>query len=294
MLYYYNMNIVYEQDVVRIENLKNFHPHQIFENGQSFRFTPLTESVYEGVAWERYLRVEICADNSVLLSPVSKKDFLNIWFTYFDLGRDYSVLFARSEDKALTLGKTYAEGLRVLRQQPLETLISFIISANNNIKRIRGIIENICQRFGTALSYGDKQYYTFPTAERLSCATDEQLRDCGCGYRAPYVIKTARMVAEGYTLDKPFQLPYTQAKKYLMQFPGVGPKVSDCILLFAYGKVEAFPADVWIKRVLEKVYAFSGTDTQIQQFARSTFGRYAGLAQQYLFYYARENRNADQ
>ena len=176
----------------------------------------------------------------------------------------------------------------MLNQQPFELLISAIVSANNNLKRIKSIVEKICAACGEPFLAEGRRFYRFPVPERLAALTEEELLDCGCGYRAPYILASARAVADGFDLEKVGMLPYGQAKAELCRLPGVGPKVADCILLFSLRKTDAFPADVWIKRVMERLYGFTGNDKQLYAFAREKFGPYAGIAQQYLFYYARE------
>jgi len=283
------MDVRYEGDNAVISGLKEFEPCHIFDNGQAFRFTEKAEGVYEGVAYGRFLRVSK-RGGEITLHPCNKVDFEGIWRNYFDLDRDYAALFGDCEDKALEAGRCHAAGLRILNQQPFETLISFIISANNNIGRIRGIIERICKKCGTPFEFEGKEYYAFPEPEQLASLSKADLVECGCGYRAPYIEETTGEIAEGYDLDSIRNLPYVRAKKELMHFKGVGPKVADCVLLFAFSKTDAFPADVWIKRVMSSLYSFSGNDREIYEFAKKRFGECSGIAQQYLFYYARENK----
>lgn len=282
------MEIIFENNSAIIKNLSCFEPQQIFDNGQAFRFIEV-DGAYEGVAFGRFLRVSKAGD-TVTLYPCEEREFYDIWYKYFDLERDYAALFPGCEDAALRDGRGYACGLRMLRQEPFETLISFIVSANNNIKRIRGIIDKICTRYGSPFSFEGKTYHAFPTPEQLSHATEQELTECGSGYRAPYILATAKEIAAGYDLEAVYGMEYIPAKKELTRFMGVGPKVADCVLLFAYSKTEAFPADVWIKRVMKLLYDFEGNDRQIFDFAYEKFGECAGIAQQYLFYYARENK----
>jgi N-glycosylase/DNA lyase len=171
----------------------------------------------------------------------------------------------------------------MLNQEPFETLISFIISANNNIGRIRGIIDRLCRLYGEPFGCVGGARYAFPTPERLAALEADDFFGCGCGYRAPYLRETSRAVADGFDLEGLRELPYEQAKKQLVRLKGVGPKVADCVLLFSLGKTDAFPADVWIKRVMKKLYGFEGNDKQIYEFARERFGECAGIAQQSCF-----------
>lgn len=265
-----------------------FEPRHIFENGQCFRFYPCGGGAYEGVAYGKYLRV--CKnENEVTLFPCAERDFEGIWKHYFDLDRDYGALFRECGDEALQKGRRFGCGLRVLNQQPFETLVSFIISANNNLKRIRGIVAKLCERCGEPFEAEGKTRYRFPEPAALAALGTEPLAECGSGYRAPYIKGAAQMVADGFSLEALRRLPYAEAKKELQALPGVGPKVADCVLLFSLGFYDAFPADVWIKRVMRDHYGFTGNDRQIYAFAREKFGECAGIAQQYLFFWQREN-----
>lgn len=266
-----------------------FSPRHIFENGQAFRFRQESPGIYTGVAHGRFLRVAEAA-GGVSLSPCPKAEFDAIWRHYFDLDRDYGRLFENCDDDALAAGLQFGSGLRVLNQEPFETLISFIISANNNLGRIRGIIERLCQLCGEPFLCEGQTYYKFPTPESFAARTLDELAGCGCGYRAPYVLGAAQAVQDGFPLETLRHAAYEEAKRMLCTLPGVGPKVADCVLLFSLGKKDAFPADVWIKRVMKNHYGFSGSDKQLYAYAKEKFGEYAGIAQQYLFYGAREGR----
>lgn len=281
------MKVIFKDKKAILKNPGSFDPAHIFENGQAFRFADVGNGVYEGVAHGRFLRV-YREKEDVVLYPVTKEEYAAVWEDYFDLRRAYGELFSGCDDDALERGREFAQGLRILKQQPFETLVSFIISANNNIKRIRSIVERLCVACGTPFVFEGKRYYAFPTPQQLAGMGEQELVACGAGYRAPYIKKTAQMVAQGFDLEAIGHMGYDDAKQTLMQLPGVGPKVADCVLLFAYAKMQAFPADVWVKRILKTLYNFEGTNKQICEFARAAFGENAGIAQQYLFYFARE------
>nr|MBO2493541.1 8-oxoguanine DNA glycosylase [Clostridia bacterium] len=272
-----------------LKNVKHFSPVHIFECGQAFRWN--WDGIgYVGIAGNRVIRVSYDGGN-VLLENASIEDYGSFWKHYFDMERDYGqVKDALSCDPLLERAMEYGWGIRILNQDPWEALISFIISANNNIPRIKKIIENLAFEFGKKIEWGDRDFYTFPSPADLAGASIEQLMACGCGYRADYIKRTARMVCSGeIQLNEVAKLPYQEAYKALMACPGVGPKVADCVLLFSMGKTEAFPVDVWIKRVMQYFYPESGdTNRQVKEFAWQKFGHLAGFAQQYLFYYARE------
>lgn len=180
-------------------------------------------------------------------------------------------------------------GLRVMRQPSWECLAAFLMTSFNNIARVRLMIGRLQQTFGAPVALNGFAGHTFPTAAAVAASSERELRALGLGFRAPFLLGTARRVCDGWDLEALQRVPYDEAKARIQELPGVGDKVADCILLFACGHHEAFPVDVWIKRVVERVY-FKGrrrTERQIRAFARRRFGRYAGYAQQYLFHYAR-------
>lgn len=230
------------------------------------------------------------AGGTFIIRNASIDDFKQVWFDYFDLGRDYSVVKqAVVTDHIMKEAVEYGSGIRLLRQEPWETLISFILSSNNRIPRIMKIIEDMCRYYGKVLEYGGKLYYSFPDAESLAACSLEQIQVCKAGYRCGYIHKTAARIALGeFSLQKLSALDTCEARDYLLQLYGVGNKVADCMLLFSGMKHDVFPTDVWVKRVMEQLYfKREASFKEIQQFAAKKFGEYAGIAQQYLFYYAR-------
>ena len=266
------------------------YPEVVFDCGQCFRFYP-AENGYTGVAHGKVINVSR-KDGGLFIYPCNKDDFNKIWRRYFDFNLSYTELeecFAKDEILSKTIDSS--RGMRLLIQDPFETIISFIISANNNIGRIRKIIEKICMLSGDKVFFENNVYYKFPSPEQLSILTLDQLTQCGAGYRAPYIKETSKAIADGFDLDCVYEMEYKEAKKYLLQLKGIGPKVADCILLFAFNKKNAFPVDVWIRRVLNNMYGFDPKNTnEAENFAIEHFGEYAGIAQQYLFNYARLNK----
>lgn len=288
------MELAYCENTVLINDVRDFCLEHIFECGQAFRWNP-DQSGYTGVVKDKVIHVKYNEEKKLLiLENSTMQDYHEMWRHYFDLDRDYGRLKRElaAADKVMEEAVKYGRGIRVLNQDPWETLISFIISANNNITRIKGIIERLSVKFGKEICLHGSIYYTFPTPESLAGAAEEDLKACGCGYRGPYIKKTAGMVADG--IISPGQLkklPYEEAHKTLLSCPGVGNKVADCILLYSMEKTEAFPVDVWVKRVMEYFYMGEEvTSARIKAFAAERFGKAAGLAQQYLFYYAREKK----
>ena len=284
-------NIMEGNNKVIIEGIKDFDPVHIFECGQCFRWNKEEDNSFTGVAFERVLNVK-SEDDKIILSNTNLEDFNNIWYNYFDLERDYGEMKEElSEDEILKEAVKFGSGIRILKQEPFETLISFIISANNAIPRIKSSIESLSKRYGKYIGeYNGKDYYAFPTAEALSKVDVEELKETKIGFRAKYVSSAAKRVYNGEAdLNDIKTLDTDEAREKLMEFQGVGPKVSDCILLFAMEKYDAFPIDVWVKRIMEYFYLKEDTSMKkIQRYGEEKFKDLAGFAQQYLFYYARE------
>ncbi len=251
--------------------------------GQAFRFKRKEENCFEGVAKDRYIEL-IQLENGIVLKNTSQEEYDSFWKTYFDMDRDYvSIDAAYTGDAFLKIGMEYAKGMRILRQDVFETLISFIISANNNVLRISGIIERICNACGKEIQ---PEIHAFPTVEELASLKQEDFETLGAGYRSAYLYKTAQMLLEKNELHTLVHMGYDAAIEELTKFMGVGRKVADCIALFSLGYMQAFPLDVWMKRVVFDVYGLD-KKSDVYAFIAEKFGEYAGIAQQYLFYYAK-------
>jgi len=269
-------------------NVKDFDIKQIAESGECFRWNKIGENKYRGIIGNNVCEVTQI-DNEIIIEGIEDD---NVISNYFDLTRDYGVIKEfYNGDEILKKAIEFGYGIRILNQDKFETLISFIISANNNIPRIKKSIEKISQKYGKKIIYKNEEFYAFPTPDELSCATQEELRECGVGFRDKYILKTAKEVANGeIDLEKISQLDTAKAKKELVKITGVGPKVADCILLFSMRKLDAFPIDVWVKRIMENLYIKKEVSLkEIEGYSKQKFGQYAGIAQQYLFYYIREN-----
>lgn len=240
--------------------------------GQCFRFRELGEGEYDGFAGEKYVKLIQREDGIALCCDEEDKPF---WEEYFDISLDYAVLLESFGKDGTLKAACTGRKIRVLKQQPFETLISFIISQNNNIKRITGIIDRLCRGFGEKIEAG----YAFPKAEALAGLKEEDLSELRAGFRAKYIIDAANKVAGGETdLEKIRLMSDEEAREELKKIKGVGDKVADCVLLFGLYHTSAVPKDVWIKRVNAYYYP-DGLPECV--------GRYAGIAQQYLFDYAR-------
>jgi N-glycosylase/DNA lyase len=283
-----------QADEKKIEKeIVDFEPRHTFECGQCFRWNREDDGSYTGVAHGKVLNVSKHGEK-IVFSNVDEADFENIWENYFDLTRDYSTIessLSKIDDNMIN-AVSYGTGMRILNQDPWETLISFILSANNGVPRIKGIIKKLGEAYGREIGeFRGKMFYSFPTAECLADLSVSDIRACGTGYRDKYILESARMVVEDSSLlDKIGIMEIKEARKALLNFPGVGPKVSDCILLFSMGRANAFPIDVWVKRVMEYFYLDEiNACGNIAGFADEHFGELKGFAQQYLFYYARQN-----
>ncbi|MDR2532977.1 MAG: DNA-3-methyladenine glycosylase 2 [Oscillospiraceae bacterium] len=262
-----------------------FNPELTLTGGQAFRWRRIESRCYFGIAGRRTLTIRR-ETNGVRLLGISDKE-LPFWLEYLDISTDYESIIRRlSEDTTLRKACRFAHGLRLLRQEPFETLISFIISQNNNIPRITGIIERLCMTFGAVI---EKDRFAFPEAEVLAELDEADLSAIGAGYRARYITDAARKTLSGeINLNALYKMQTEEARRELMKIKGVGGKVADCILLFAYRKSGAFPKDVHIKRVLENYYPAG--------LPECTAG-YEGIAQQYLFEYIRnhaKNKNTEE
>ncbi len=287
------MKIYEHKNDIVIADQSDFELSDIFDCGQCFRFNPNADGSYTGTAFGRTIRISKRGDDIVLHST-SISDFDLIWRSFLDLERDYSEIKDRlGTDDVMSEAVRYGEGIRILNQELWETMISFIISASNNIPRIKKIIELLCANFGTAHTYEGRIYYSFPTPEMIASLDLSDLSVIRAGFRDKYILDCARNVASGaIDLDAIRFMTTPHAKEALLSIRGVGNKVSDCILLFGLSRFDSFPIDVWIKRVMEHCY-FSGTVQSIQtisDFANEKFGDLGGIAQQYLFFYARENK----
>lgn len=286
------MDIKSKNNNIILENIADFEPEHIFDCGQCFRFNKTGENTYTGVAGNRALKISRDG-NTVTLYDTSERDFYDFWYDYFDLSRDYGkIKNTLSKDPVMREAIKYGEGIRILRQDLWETIISFIISSSNNIPRIKGIIERFCQAFGEEIRYMGETFYSFPSAERTAGLTAADLSVIRAGFRDKYILNAAKEIAEGgFSLDRLRSLPTAEAKNTLMTLSGVGNKVSDCILLFGLNRADAFPVDVWIKRIMEYCYFDGETPVgAISALAEEKFGSLGGYAQQYLFFWARENK----
>lgn len=297
-----------------IENQNSFELKDIFECGQCFRWNEQEDGSYIGVIKNGVIQVKkeknICKEmngekeinkTKEIITITGKCDgnLQGIVEKYFDLKRDYEKIKKQLEniDEYLKTSIEYGKGIRILNQDLWETIISFIISANNNIPRIKGIIERISQKYGNEIEWNEKKYYTFPTPDQLKDVTVQEFRNLGLGFRDIRLYETTQMILnKEVDLEKLRKNPNTQeVRNELLKLSGVGPKVADCILLFSdLKRFDVFPIDVWVRRVMNDLYIKENDETKvskakIEKLAEEKFGDLKGLAQQYLFYWRREN-----
>lgn len=259
-----------------------FELSQTLDCGQAFRFAE-KDGVWQGVVKDRVLKMSQSGDE-ITFYDISQDEFVEKYYDYFTLGVDY-VNLQRNFCKDETLKKAidFAGGIRMLQQDKWETLCSFIISQNNNIPRIKGIISRLCENFGDKI---DDENYTFPTAEKIAKLSVDDLAPLRSGFRAKYIIDAAQKTANGeVNLDLLDELPLDKANDLLMKIKGVGPKVAQCVLLFSTPHYDAFPLDVWIKRVMAVLYPNGLPECAVE---------FKGIAQQYLFHYSRSIKLADE
>ncbi len=279
-----------------IENQDSFYIVHIFECGQCFRWNRIDKNTYIGVIRGAVIKVKQEGKN-ITFTGVAEKDFKDTINYYFDLNTNYSEYKKElaNIDNFMKESIKFGSGIRILRQDLWECIISFIISANNNIPRIKKIIERISKEYGKKIEFEGNTYYEFPTPEELSRASVEDLRALGTGFRDKRIFNTTKMILEKQVdLEKLAKMKNTQdMRNELLKLDGVGPKVADCILLFALNRLDVFPIDVWVRRVMNDLYIHNESEEkvnklQLQKLAEEKFDSLSGMAQQYLFYWKRE------
>lgn len=269
------------------------------ECGQCFRWQRIDKptndrylSEFVGIISDRVIRIKQKDEHIFVYSNV-KEELKETICYYFDLYNNYKKIekeIAKIDDNVKSALKL-STGIHILNQNNFEALISYIISSNNNIPRIKKSINEISKRYGTHVTFEDNDYYLFPTLNQLKDVTVEEFKECGTGFRDKYLVKTIADLLECNICDeKTTILSNVQLKKILMNFVGVGPKVADCVMLFSFGRQDVFPIDVWVKRVMEKLYFKTEVSLRdIEAYANRKFGKYAGIVQQHLFYNIRNN-----
>ena len=286
-----NMQIKEIPGGVVLCDTERFNLSHVFDCGQCFRWIKQPDGSYTGVARGRVLK--LCAsDNNITIFNTNLQEFFEIWEDYFDLKTDYAGFQERLRiDKTMENAISAGEGIRILRQDTFEALISFIISASNNIPRIMKIVDSLCTLFSDEIEYDGKIYHTFPTPEKMQKLTVEDLAPIRSGFRAKYIVDAVKKVCDGsVNLEALKTMAASEARAHLMQINGVGPKVADCVLIFGAGRLDVFPVDPWIDKAMKTLYPEACNGISVREAGETLFGDICGLAQQYIFYYARENK----
>lgn len=277
------LTVTEQQGNLLISGIGPLDLEQTLDCGQCFRFAPDGDGGWQGMAGDRFGRFRMEGD-ILVARGMSGEDFETFWRSYLDLDRDYEKLYrsvVRRVGGRMGACVRFAPGVRLLRQDAWETLISFIISQNNNVSRIKGIIDRLCRGFGRPVGTPEGERYAFPEPDVLAGLTEEDLAPLRSGWRSGYILDAARRVVSGETdLEAISVMPLEDARKELQKIRGVGPKVAECVLLFGMGRLEAFPMDVWMKRAMKVL--FPGKKPE-------DFGPYAGIAQQVVFHYCRRH-----
>ncbi|HSQ87357.1 DNA-3-methyladenine glycosylase family protein [Romboutsia sp.] len=286
------MNVYEKNNSVILEGVADFDPKHIFECGQCFRWHKQEDGSYTGVAKGKVINVAK-VDDKIYLNNTNLKDFNNLWYNYFDLGTNYTEIknSLKNMDEYLDKATDFGWGIRILKQDGWEMLISFIISSNNRIPMIQKAIENLSRNYGKYIgNYEGKEYYAFPTPQELNNVSQQEIRACQTGFRDKYIKSTIENVMKNNeNISEYTSLSTEECIKELTKFNGVGPKVADCIALFGIQKYDTFPVDVWVKRVMQEFYVEDNMSLpKIRKYAIDKFAELSGFAQQYLFYYARE------
>ena len=285
-----------QEQYAEIKNVNSFNLEHIFECGQCFRWNLEDDGSYTGVIRNNVLNVKE-ENDKIIFSGICEENINQLISGYFNLDTDYERIKNELSkiDEYLKKSIEFGSGIRILKQDLWEIIISFIISANNNIPRIKGIVERISKQYGREIKYNGKSYYTFPTIEELSKASIEDLKKLGLGFRDKRIYETTKLFKEGiYNLDEIEKMEDTnEIRDILLELPGVGPKVADCILLFGLNRFDVFPIDVWVRRVMNELYIKKADETkvkkeEIESLAKTKYAGLAGIAQQYLFYWKRK------
>lgn len=288
------MRILKDKNGIIVKAIRDFNLKQTLECGQCFHFEKIDEMEYAVIQGKHLLHISQKEDN-LFCRNVTADEFRDVWMEYFDLNRDYDKIkrYLIQADTRLSEAIRENYGIRILNQPFEETLMSFIISQNKQIPHIKKIVQNISEKYGDYLgTINNKEFYAFPDRKQLRMINTNDYRELKAGFRAPYLSDAAeKLSGTEFVIPELRAMGYEKAKERLLTIKGVGEKVANCVLLFSLGYRNAFPVDIWIKRIMENLYFEGSTDNkEIIQFAKKKFGEYGGYAQQYLFYYARSRQ----
>lgn len=282
------MNFKFENEKLYIEKNEYFRPELFFDCGQSFRFFEKNGCNRIGVAFGSVIEIAEKPEHYEISSfPPLQKEILT---DFFDLNRNYEKIENElSGDIIMSKAMSFGRGIRILKQDFFETLLTFIYSQRSSIPRIAKCVEKTAELFGNEIIYNHKKFYAFPTPDKMRNINAADLAEIKCGYRSEYIIDAVNKVLSGeINYSELKNLSYIEVKRRLMSIKGVGEKVADCVCLFSFGFFEAFPTDTWIKKAMDSLYNIS--ESNIKEASIDMFGSLSGIAQQYLFYYLRYNR----
>lgn len=278
--------------MIKVKLKKPFKLDDTVTCGQIFRFFKQEDNSYDIVIKDRVINVYM-KDNCLIASSNNEDNLEKIIIEYFDLNTDYEKIngLLKENDRKICDAVDYSNGLTMIKQDPFETIISYIISANNAVPQIANALNNIAKAYGKKVIFNNKEYYLFPQYKDLIDVKEEDYRLCKVGFRDKYIKNMVdRLNNNEIDLNEFYNLNTNDALNKLMENMGIGPKVASCILLFAYQKYDVFPIDTWVKKIMEKDYNIVG-EKNIREFAVNTYGEYSGLAIQYLFNYSRNKKN---
>lgn len=274
---------------IRIE--KPFKLDDTVTCGQIFRFFPQDDGSYDIIIKDRVINVYM-DERDLCVSSNKEEDLKEVVMDYFDLNNDYETMntFLINSDKKLADAVEFSSGLMMIKQDPFETIMSYIISANNGVPQIASALNNIAKNYGEKVTFNEKEYYLFPQYKNLKDVSAQDYRNCKVGFRDKYLkAMVDKLNNNEIDLDEFYELDTKEALAKFMENVGIGPKVASCILLFAYQKYDVFPIDTWVKKVMKNDYGIEG-ERNIREFATKTYGKYSGIAIQYLFNYGRNSK----
>ena len=270
--------------MILIKNMNNIDLENTITCGQIFRYIKELDNSFTIVLKDRVVNIKL--DNNILYVDSNKLDNLeNIIREYLDLDRDYLSIIKKIKklDNKLSSCLDESIGLKMIKQDPLECIISYIISQNNSVRNIQNSLNLISEHFGEKVIFRDKVYYLFPTLDKLSSITMDEFRKCKVGFRDKYLVDIIKSIVDKeLDINKIYDMNSNDALNYLINFKGIGMKVASCILLFAYQKYDVYPVDTWVKKYMETEYGIIG-ENNIRKYAKDTYGEYSGLAIQYMF-----------
>ena len=274
--------------MIKIKIEKPFKLNETVTCGQIFRFFPLDDGSFDIIIKDRVINVYM-EDNYLCVSSNNEDSLEEVVINYFDLNNDYEVMneFLIKNDEKIKSAVEFSSGLMMIKQDPFETVMSYIISANNGVPQIASALNNIAKNYGEKVIFNKKEYYLFPQYKDLKDLSVEAFRNCKVGFRDKYLKSMVdKLNNNEMDLDEFYSLDTKEALDKFMENVGIGPKVASCILLFAYQKYDVFPIDTWVKKVMKNDYEIEG-EKNIREFATKTYGKYSGIAIQYLFNYGR-------